>query len=268
MIYREIKLNAKEHSRFVSLMKKKCADRGITLEQLATEIEVAPKSLYNFIADTTRNPSRFTAAKIANHLEIKKVDYKSKGSFFIFPLLLAIPILLKGDTTKAEPTTHNIDKEQRYIEVFGDDPNTDFVPGFYPDINMVYDVPLDEELQIYIQGLCREKDIAYSLVLAIIEQESAYKADATNGSCKGLMQINTAVHKITDAYNPYENVNVGIDLLHRLFVEYEDYSLVLDLYNGNKKAFSNYEKGKVSAYAQAVSDKQLALERRYYGGIY
>ena len=73
---REVKLNAREHERFLKVMEQKLSDRGMDIEELAEQIGVARQSLYNFRTDTSRNPSRFTAAKIATFLDMKPGDWR------------------------------------------------------------------------------------------------------------------------------------------------------------------------------------------------
>ena len=149
--------------------------------------------------------------------------------------------------TKAEGTHPEIKAVERdvYTEVFGVDYGTDFVPGYY-EPTYIYDeeIPLTEDEQRTIQDICNEYNVCYELVLAIIERESAYHRDAvsTSGTCHGLMQINPAFHDCEGLYEAESNVRTGVRYLARLFDEYEDAGLVLDLYHGDKKAIERYEK--------------------------
>ena len=65
-----------------------------------------------------------------------------------------------------------------------------------------------------------EFNICPELLLAIAERESRFQADAKNGNCKGLMQLNTACHKArfeemgwstSDWSNDYINMYVAAD---------------------------------------------------------
>lgn len=78
---KEIRLNSKEHIKFLKVMHKKLDKKGLLTKDLAKEIGVSPRSIYNFESDTTRDPSRYLAAKIANYLGIEPKDYKDKSSF-------------------------------------------------------------------------------------------------------------------------------------------------------------------------------------------
>lgn len=79
-----------------------------------------------------------------------------------------------------------------------------------------------EVAQVYLWCICEEAGVDYYTVLALIERESGYRWDATgdNGNSKGLMQIQERWHtermealNVTDLYNPYSNMSVGVDFL-------------------------------------------------------
>ena len=121
---------------------------------------------------------------------------------------------------------------------------------------------------------CEDFGLAYGiqpeLIEAVVLVESGGDKYATNKSCKGLMQISERWHQdrmkklgVTDIYDERDNIKVGTDYLAELFVEYEDPCLVLDLYNGNAKAFEYYEAGVVSEYANKVLTLSAELEREH-----
>lgn len=101
------------------------------------------------------------------------------------------------------------------------------------------EIPLDEDIQVYLYDKCKENHIYYGLVLALIERESYYTNDiisVTNDY--GLMQINAINHQriteaigVTNYLDPYQNIDAGIYILQELFNKYEDVSLVLMAYN-------------------------------------
>ena len=112
----------------------------------------------------------------------------------------------------------------------------------------VQDTWISDEYLHYINEICEEYCICPELVMAIIERESSGQADAVNGDCKGLMQINEPYHTdrmkrlgVTNLFDPYGNILVGVDYLSELAAEFEDIAFVLDIYSGNSKAFQNYE---------------------------
>lgn len=73
---KEVKLNAREHARFIEVMERKMADAGMTIDDLAEAINVKRQSIYNFRTDRSRDPSRFLAGKIATALEMKPGDWR------------------------------------------------------------------------------------------------------------------------------------------------------------------------------------------------
>lgn len=110
--------------------------------------------------------------------------------------------------------------------------------------------------------------ICPELVMAIIERESAGNPDATNGSCKGLMQIYEKWHVdrmdrlgVTDIYDTSGNIQVGVDYLSELFLKYEDAATVLMVYHGEKDAVEKASCGEISDYAKGILERSKELER-------
>lgn len=118
-----------------------------------------------------------------------------------------------------------------------------------------------------------EFNICPELLEAIAFKESSYKPTAKNGACKGLMQVNTKVHKERftnegwsekDWDDAYKNMFVAASYLHDLFVEYEDVAEVLYIYNGDKTNLKRYrESGYLSYYVQTILTKSEELERAH-----
>lgn len=102
-----------------------------------------------------------------------------------------------------------------------------------------YDCPLDTELQDYIRELCDENNVSMPLVLAMIECESSFQADAISESNDyGLMQINEGNHDwlskeygITDFLDPYQNVLGGITIISQHYERFQDVDKALMAYN-------------------------------------
>lgn len=101
-----------------------------------------------------------------------------------------------------------------------------------------------EKMQIYTRCLCKQYDVPYALVLAMIEHESGYVYDKTGdgGESKGYMQIYEKWHTdrmerlgCTDIMNPYQNVRVGIDFLSYLLKKYGTVQDALAAYNYGEK---------------------------------
>ena len=123
---------------------------------------------------------------------------------------------------------------------------------------ILYDVPLGEQLQLYIIAECEKRGIDPAVVVAIIQRESRYTANAIgdNGNSIGLCQIQPRWHSdrmerlgVTDLLDPVSNVRVAIDYLDELLDRYDvDYAKALVAYN--QGSF----KGTVTEYANAVLD--------------
>lgn len=137
-----------------------------------------------------------------------------------------------------------------------------------------WDVPLEAELQIFIADLCAKNHIAPELVLAVIGQESNYRADAIgdSGNSFGLMQIQKRYHLermerlgVTDLLNPYENVAVGVDIIAEKLAKYDTVGEALTAYNaGDGGAYKYYFSNGIYAndYAVQVMERWEELENR------
>lgn len=123
---------------------------------------------------------------------------------------------------------------------------------------VLYDVPLDADLQAYIIEECEKRETDPAVVFAMIERESQYTPDAVgdNGDSIGLCQVQAKWHSermerlgVTDLFDPVGNVRVAIDLLAELLDRYDgDYGKALTAYNTGKY------RGTVTEYAKAVMD--------------
>ena len=109
----------------------------------------------------------------------------------------------------------------------------------------IYDpaIPLSAELQAVLFEACTENDVPVALALGVIEVESCFLADADNGQCYGLMQLNRKY--FPDELPPADNLRAGIEHLGRLLGQYGDPAAALTAYN------AGYDTGR-RAYANAV----------------
>ena len=130
----------------------------------------------------------------------------------------------------------------------------------------------DANMSIQAYDACvvfaNEYCICPELVMAIIERESTGNPNATNGNCKGIMQISEKWHKdrmerlcVTDIYDTVGNIHVGVDYLSELFLKYEDAAAVLMVYHGEKDAVSKASRGEISDYAKCILGRSQELER-------
>lgn len=128
--------------------------------------------------------------------------------------------------------TESIEDKYKVFDTMSEDWGSDDLEGFvFCDLPEKYADKgyFPEKMQIYTRCLCKQNDVPYALVLAIIEYESGYEFDKTgdNGNSKGYMQIYEKWHtdrmqklNCTDLMNPYQNVKVGIDFLSYLLKKY------------------------------------------------
>lgn len=124
-----------------------------------------------------------------------------------------------------------------------------------------WDVPLDEDLQLYIYELSERYNIEPELILAVIGQESNYNASTIgdNGNSYGLMQVQPKWHEermtqynVTDLLNPYENVLIGTDYLAECIAK-GGLEWGLMAYNGGvDHANAMTEQGVVTEYVEGV----------------
>ncbi len=188
----------------------------------------------------------------------------STSLFILFMVLACCEEPIPTETT--EPTENIIHwKEEVHIE------STDEVTVAEPNEVTLYDVPLSEELQLHIIAECEKHNIAPAIVIAMIERESNYKADAIgdNGNSLGLMQIQPKWNQermerlgCTDLLDPFQNVTVGIDLVAELIEKDADTYWVLMAYNGGQAyATRNIENGTYSDYAITVVERASELEK-------
>lgn len=113
---------------------------------------------------------------------------------------------------------------------------------------------LPEAVQVYTFCLCRQNNVEFEKVLAVIETESGYRWDAESSVAYGYMQIDPVCHYdrmerlgVYDIKDPYQNIKTGIDYLVEL----------LKKYDGNyKKALTAYRWGAAGAYRDHFSKGQ------------
>ena len=138
-----------------------------------------------------------------------------------------------------------------------------------------YEVPIDIDLLDHIQGLCADYVIPVELVLAVIETESSYQADAVSPvGAKGLMQIIPEYHEdrmnrlnCTDLFDPYQNVTVGMDFLSELIEKYDgNLHKTLTAYNYGQKGANDKFFGQ-GTYQTEYSLKVLETTQKIKEGM-
>lgn len=159
-------------------------------------------------------------------------------------------------------------------------PATEYVTLAYMEVQpeaeqepeLLYDVPMSDELQRYIREQAERQDVPFEIALAVIERESSYQPDAVSDTGDfGLMQINICNHRwlyeelgITDVMDPEQNIEAGLYILGQAFQKYDDLDKALMAYNmGDSGMKSAWSKGQHSSkYSRAVIETAQALKRK------
>lgn len=132
----------------------------------------------------------------------------------------------------------------------------------------LYDVPLDEELQLHIIHTCEEHRIDPAIIIAMAYRESTYNPDCIGdgGESFGLLQVQPYWHSermerlgCTDLLDPFQNVTVAVDYLAEMLGWYDgDIAKALVAYNQGSY------KGTVTRYAEAVLEIAEELRGETY----
>lgn len=106
------------------------------------------------------------------------------------------------------------------------------------ELNLHEEIPLDYDLQRHLMDVCDEYGVPYHIALAVIQAESSFTENASNGDCYGYMQINSfnadwlaSAIGVTELTDPYQNLRAGIFILGGLFDDYGDWHKALIAYN-------------------------------------
>ena len=144
-------------------------------------------------------------------------------------------------------------------------------PAYVPSTEATEGCISEAELIAITEEVGAMYDICPELLQALVERESTFYINATNGNCKGLAQISTRWHTermerlgVTDIYEPYGNILVAADYLRELFDEREDDDVyyVLMRYNmAIDTANSLYAAGEITDYARSIVRRAAELER-------
>lgn len=119
----------------------------------------------------------------------------------------------------------------------------------------------ENNIDIYVSEISEKYGMPVDLINSIIWHESRFNPNATNGNCVGLMQICTRWHQerasrlgVTDFFDPYGSILVGVDYIHELYKNNgNDYGLALMLYNmDHASAYKLHRNGQLSKYATSV----------------
>lgn len=133
-----------------------------------------------------------------------------------------------------------------------------------------------EVVQVYLWCQCKERDLDYYTIVALIERESRYRygAKGDGGNSKGYMQIQERWHwdrmqeeNVEDLYDPYGNLRVGLNFLDELYEKYGSMSKALMAYNmGEDGAKDLWDQGITSTkYSQGIQDRAQELRQELQG---
>lgn len=132
----------------------------------------------------------------------------------------------------------------------------------------------EEIVASYVFDICKDyPDVDPYLILSIIYQESRFAPNVSNGGCVGLMQISEYWHRdraaklgVTDFWDPYSNVLLGIDLVNELLDRANgDIYYALMLYNQTySSARKMYTNGIISNYARDVVERADEYREGYF----
>lgn len=115
-------------------------------------------------------------------------------------------------------------------------------------------------LETLVLEVSEKYGVRPELIMAMIEAESTYKSDAQNGECVGLMQVNRNIHAgraeklgVTDLFDPYSNILVGVDYFSELLEKYGDEGAALVAYNRGSYG------GELTGYAINILNRSYEL---------
>lgn len=172
--------------------------------------------------------------------------------------------------TKPETVT-----EGEFIKTFGAYDTREFTKEYsinWETVNNDFeplDCPMDRETQEFTYYLTEGYGIDFTLVMAIIENESYFDPEVISETEDyGLMQINKINHEwfgehlgITDFLDAKQNIRAGVYVLRKLFEKYSDVNMVLMAYNmGEEGAKRLWNDG---IYNTRYTDRVLGFQQEF-----
>lgn len=206
--------------------------------------------------------------------KVIKSDVQARRLLFLMGVCVLIGVLIGALFTGLianKKSSKNYQLGQSKDVVFAENKKLDWNGS---ELNFVpLDVPLDEELQEYIYCLSYSYNIDYSLIMAMIDTESNYKADIISKTNDyGLMQINKLNHKwlkdqlgITSFLDPRQNIKAGVFVLSKLFEANGDNTTkVLMAYNMGQSGAEKFWKQDIHStkYTEKIIKKQFEFKKQ------
>lgn len=119
------------------------------------------------------------------------------------------------------------------------------------------------EVKAIVSGLCDKYRVDENLVMAVIDVESGFDAQAVSSvGAKGLMQIMPETGKdlqLINYFDPQENIDAGIRYLRDLLATFADTRLAVAAYNAGPNAVRKY--GGIPPYAETQNYVQKVWAR-------
>lgn len=177
---------------------------------------------------------------------------------------LIVNIAISGKPTEAayEPTTATTTEETTQDITEPTETEQPATEATEPPVTL-YDVPLDEELQLHIIEQAESNGIDPAIIMAMAFKESTYTPDriGDGGNSYGLLQVQPRWHYermtrlgCTDLLDPFQNVTVAVDYLCELLNRYDgDIAKALTAYN------KGHYSGTITNYAKNVLAKAEEL---------
>lgn len=204
------------------------------------------------------------------------------AAFLLFVIILFFLFLKPDVAAKMDSAIETVESCAVYPKIIEPEDRIDRTPQVAIERGKPFGtidlIPIDTEdtyISDEIQMLCvligEETKYCPEFLMAIVEAESSGLQYAENGSCKGLMQINTdwpeiaaymQQHGYTDIYDYETNIRLGCYVLDQKREIYgDDIYAVIMAYNGSSNVSERVENGDYTDYAVKVVNRALELER-------
>ncbi len=140
-------------------------------------------------------------------------------------------------------------------------------------IFILYEVPLEDDFQIWLIKQCEDHGIDYAVMVAMAEQESTFNPEAVGADGElGMWQLKPstaaeaeeALGRRLNLFDPYDNAEAAIFLMEKYIEEYGDDIKALIVYNmGETGARRCFEKSiPRSEYAVSVMEKAQSYKQK------
>lgn len=179
----------------------------------------------------------------------------------IIVFVIACVVVCDGSASEYEVTLTSQPTEEPVVTTFSIPIPTGLPETAQPTEEVV---PTQEPLygealyQSYVDEIASEyfPDLDTAIVKALIYTESRYQPNITSSAgAVGLMQVMPNYHSwrmekygLTDIWEPYTNIMVGMDLLNEFYQKYENWYDVLYYYSGGSTSYPDLVMGRSAQY--------------------